>query len=417
MTETTRTRPASRAWRLAVLLMVIGLGGCDNVEWGGIDLAIQSPPPRTGPVTADVDVGERLPAGPLLYYVHRDTIGATVIPVGEIVDERLEPILPGDDPVAFGDRLISAYLRQDAELTLFRRGRRVGTLIVDSAAVPTGPACHRLPRATGAIELNSAADTATEFLAMARTQAPDGRMLPGGSLEPERRMQVVGNILAERVLRARGAQLPNWSRARRQLQPFPVSETRDLGFTATFLVDDELRVGNDDQGYSLFVVYTPQVQTGYDTTYVDYVSYTASGKAAPRVIDFLDWDRDGSVELLLEVFGTRNSWFEAVGPVEGEWQRVFRHRCDERSTDVPDPALLDAPPVDTVEGSIPPSRSSAGARPAPERPPVARPSAADTGRTTVDDPISTIRPTIQLSDPNRRPARRDTPPDSGGTAA
>jgi hypothetical protein len=429
MTETTRTRPVSTAWRLAVPLMVIGLGGCDNVEWGGIDLAIQAPPPRTGPVTADVAVGERLPAGPLLYYVHRDTAGATVIPVGEIIDERLEPIRPGDDPVAFGDRFISAYLRQGAELTLFRRGRRAGTLIVDSAAVPTGPACQPLPRATGAIEISDAADTVSEFLAMARTQAPDGRMLPGGSLEPERRMQVVGNILAERVLRSRGAQLPNWSRARRQLQPFPVSETRDLGFTATFLVDDELRVGNDDQGYSLFVVYTPQAQTGYDTTFVDYVSYTAAGKAAPRVIDFLDWDRDGSVELLLEVYGTRNSWFEAVGPVDGEWRRVFRHRCDERSTSVPIPATIDTVPVDTVEGSPPPAsaRSGVDARPPQtERPRAVTPAlgeadrtaAPDTGGTGLPDPITSIRPTIQLSDPGRpTPPRRDTQPDTSGTAA
>jgi hypothetical protein len=177
---------------------------------------------------------------------------------------------------------------------------------------------------------------------MARTQAPQGQTLPGGELAVEGRMQIVGNILAERALRARGAQLPNWSRARRQLQPFPVSETRDLGFTATFLVDDELAVGNDDQGYSLYIVYTPQAQAGYDTAYVSYTSYTAEGKAAPRTIDFLDWDRDGSVEILMEVFGTRNSWYAAVGSDGDEWSRTFEDRCDERAEPViPDTATSD----------------------------------------------------------------------------
>ncbi|NIP79060.1 MAG: hypothetical protein GWM90_07590 [Gemmatimonadetes bacterium] len=340
-----------------------------------------------------------------------------MIPVAEITDDRLEPIRPGDDPEAFGDRFISSFLRQGAELTLFRRGRRAGTLIVDSAAVPTGPACHPVPRATGTVELGDAADTASEFLAMARTQAPDGRMLPGGSLEPEPRMQVVGNILAERVLRARDAPLPNWSRARRQLQPFPVSQARDLGFTATFLLDDELRVGNDDAGYSLFIVYTPRAQTGYDTAFVAFTSYTAAGKAAPRVIDFLDWDRDGTAELLLEVFGTRTSWFEAVGTVEDSWQRIFRHRCEERySASVP-AGSPDSGAVDTVEGSPPPGRAAPTTpttRPARGRP-IPAPQPADTSAAPAD-PLSGVQPRIQISEPAGPPTRRDSQPDSGSVA-
>jgi hypothetical protein len=332
------TRRATAALRLPILLMVIGMAGCDNVEWGGLDVTVIRPPPTAPPVDEEVQAVDRLPDRPILYYVNRTTDRVTVVPVGEIDDERVEPIHMGDDPEAYGARFIAAFLRQGSELTLFRHGRRAGTVIIDSAYVPTADVCRRLPRGVGTVELAGTAGDATEFLAMARTQAPPGTVMPGRTLQPERRMEVVGNILAERALRARRAQLPNWAVARRQLQPFPVAGTQDLGFTATFLVGDQLQTGGDDNGYSLFILYTPQAPTGYDTAYVNYTSYPVDGKAAPRVIDFLDWSRNGHVDLLLEVFGTRSSWFEAVGRVGNEWRRTFRDQCDVPGSVVPRPA-------------------------------------------------------------------------------
>jgi hypothetical protein len=44
-------------------------------------------------------------------------------------------------------------------------------------------------------------------------------------------------------------------------------------------------------------------QTGYDTAFVNFRSYPETGKAAPRVIDYLDWTRDDKAELLLQVYG------------------------------------------------------------------------------------------------------------------
>ena len=353
MTGMTRKRLAAAAGHLAALLMVIGVAACDNVEWGGVDFAVRPPPPKAGPVAGDIEAGDALPQGPVLYHVTRDSARTTLIPVGEIMDDELRPIAVGADPEDFGERFITAFLRERGEFTLFHNGRRAGSFRVSSAHVPTSGVCRALPRATGSMELSGEAGEATEFLAMARTQAPQGRMIPGGEIQVEGRMQVVGNILAERALRARRAQLPNWARARRQIQPFPVSETRDLGFTATFLVDDELAVGNDDQGYSLYMVYTPQAQTGYDTAYVDYTSYTAEGKAAPRTIDFLDWDRDGNVELLQQVYGTTNSWYAAVGTDGDEWSQIFEDRCD--------PGMTTLPPDTTAPDSV---TADTAARPA-----------------------------------------------------
>ncbi len=323
-------RAAARTWRVAAVLMVIALTGCDNVEWGGVEVAVVPPPPKSGPAETQLGEVEELPQGAILYLVTRDSTRTTAVPVAEIADGETRPIRMGDDPKTYGDRFISSFLRAGGELTLFRHGRRAGTLLIDSASVqPAG--CTVLPVAVGRAELSGRTGDATEFLAMARTQAPQGVVLAPDSLEVEPRMQVVGNILAERILRDRHAQLPNWSRARRQLFPFPVEGSQDLGFTATFLVDDALEVGDDDQGYSLFVLYTPQAQT-YDTAYVEFTSYTASGKAAPRVVDFLDWNRDGSVELLLDVYGTRDSWFTAIGKTEGGWQQIMNARCPPSAT-------------------------------------------------------------------------------------
>lgn len=345
---------AGVALRLPILLMVIGLAGCDNVEWGGLDLSVVRPPPTAGPADEEAGDIDRLPDRPILYHVTRSPDRVVVVPVGEVGDDRLEPIHVGTDPEAFGARFISAFMRQGSELTLFRNGRRAGTVIVDSAYVPAGDVCRRLPRATGTLEIAGAAGDATEFLAMARTQAPPGTVMPGRTLQPERRMDVVGNILAERALRARRAQLPNWAIARRQIQPFPLANAQDLGFTATFLVGDQLEVGGDDNGYSLFVLYTPLPPTGYDTAYVSYTSYPVDGKAAPRVIDFLDWNRNGHVDLLLEVFGTRGSWFEAVGRVGDDWRRTFRDQCTVSGRVIPTP------------GAAAPGQDGAALPPAPE---------------------------------------------------
>lgn len=396
MTEPSGTRQTSAVARLAALLILIAVAGCDNVEWGGVQLAIVPPPPSAEAPQSELEAAERLPGGSILYYVRRDSAGAVVVPVGATTDDGMEAIDPGADPEGFGTRFIAAFLREGSELTLFNRGRRAGTLIVDSAYVPTGNVCNRLPRATGRLELSGGAGQATEFLALARTQAPDGRGMPGDP-EVDRRMQVLGPIMAERALRARGAQLPNWSRAGRQIFPFPTSEARDMAFTATFLVDDEMAVGNDDEGYSLFIVYTPQAQTGYDTAYVSYRSYPQTGKAAPRAIDFLDWDRDGSPEVLLEVFGTTDRWFEAVGRTDAGWDMILQDRCGTPAAAVA--ADTTGAPTDTVAGSAPVT--------APARPPVRQaPARTDTARAT--------QATIPLPEPQVRLSPGTRPDTSGG---
>ena len=367
------------------------------MEWGGIDIDVVPPPSKT-PETAATEASDVLPDGPILFYVHRDTARTTVIPVGQITGDGLDPITPHGDSDAFGARLIDAFLAPGTELALFRRGQRVGSVTIGEAAMPTGAVCRPLPRATGTTSLTGSAGV-EEFLALDTAVAPASRAPDG--LARARSMEVTSDMMAGRMLAERDVPVSSAAPLRRQLLPFPLADTPDPGFTATYLIDDSLGVGQDDAGAALFALFTPQGQTGYGPAFVGYADYAAGGKAAPRVIDFLDWDRDGSVELLLEVFGTTTSWFRAVGREGDGWGGIFEDRCDPRT----------APPADTAQA---PGNGEPGARTAEstrrQRPAGRQP----TGLEAIPEP------TIQLSNPGQTPrvgsdtVRDTTPPDTGG---
>jgi hypothetical protein len=326
-------------------LMLAATASCDNVDWGGADVAIVPPPPRADalPASADDLAGDPLPEGPLLFYVVPAPGGATMIPIGEISGDTLAPLRGTKNPAMYASRLVAAHMRRGGEFVLYRRGTRVGNFIVQESTLPAAGACPALPTARGTLELSASAQQIPEYLAISKVSAPEmGRNIPF-TTEPTRNMQVIAPILAERMIRARQAELPgNWQRAMAQLQPFPIANSRDAGFTATFLVGDELRVGSDNLGYSVFFIGEPGAQFGYDTTFVNFANYPQSGKTAPRVVDFLDWNRDGQVDLLLQVYGISGSWFEAVSKnAQGQWRRSFRDKCDK-------PAASAIPQADTT---------------------------------------------------------------------
>lgn len=327
--------------RAAGALILIGVAACDNVNWGGADFAIVPPPPQAqgGPgVSAGDSTVERLPEGPILYYVVPSAEGGTMVPIAEVAGDTLNALRAVQDPASFAALFISEHMRQGSEFVLFRAGIRAGTLIVQSAeALPGSGECAAIPRATGTLELGPVAAQAREFLALSKLHAPQVPRRVDQDLAPGRNMQVIAPILAERLMRARRAGLPgNWQRAMAQLQPFPLATMQQPGYATTFLVGDTLGPGLDDDGYSIFYIGIPN-QVSYDTAYVDYRPYPEGGKSAPRVVDFLDWDRDEQVELLLQVYGVSDRWFEAVGSTGGRWRRIFRDRC-EVTTPAPMPA-------------------------------------------------------------------------------
>lgn len=377
-----------RLRRAALAVILIALAACDNVEWGGARIAIVRPPAKGAGRAADTArEAERLPEGPVLYHVRATGAAGVMVPVAEIAGDSLRP-LRATDWVAFGRRFIAQHLRQGTEFALFHAGIRRGTLVLRSASMPDSTVCPRLPRASGILELTANEQEAAEFLALAKPHAPGTRRQRSPPPAPDRRLDLIAPILAEQLLRARAAPLPsNWQRARAQLVPLPLPGATDPGFAASFLVDDTLGTGLDDEGHSVFFVARPVAQTGYDTIFVRYADYARVGKEAPRLVDFLDWNRDDRVELLLEVFGSSDAWFEAVGQIDGRFQRVFDGRCERPQLRVP------AVTQDTGAPSVTPPRRSA---PAAERP---APAAA---------PELLGRPAAPRARP--RPAPADTPP-------
>lgn len=344
-------------------LNLILLGSCDNVSWGGAQFAVIPPPPKAEEpetATADAATGE-MPSGAVLSYVRMTAGGPVLMPVGEIAGDSLRRLGDPDEPDRYWTRFVGEEMRQGAEYVLYAKGRRVGTFVIQGASVPEPGVCPALPQAQGYTELTSGAGTSAEYLALPKRFAPDLNVSVDSAVaRATRRMSIVGPILAERMLRARSADLPgNWQVAMRQAQAFPAEEGRDLAFSATFLVGDTLGPGLDDSGYSLFFIAMPDPgATGYDTAYVNFRDYPSSGKAAPRVIDFLDWDRDGNGELLLQVYGTQGSWFEAVGKVGDDWQTILELRCEGREAAIAaeSAAAADSATADTVSGSpAPPS--------------------------------------------------------------
>jgi hypothetical protein len=340
-----------RLLRFVPGLAALVLAGCDNINWGGVEVAIVPPPqvnakPATGRGVGGTDVEERLPEGPVLYYVVNAKDGPIMMPVAEISGDTLLPIRARGDAQAFAQRFIASHLRQGSEFVLFRFGSRVGTLVVTAAEPPAPNACPALPRARGTTELAAGADQIPEFLAIASPYAPEIRRRAPGALEVARSMQVLGPILAEKMIRARRAPLPgNWQRAMSQLKPIPVSGVADLGYATTFLVGDTLGLGADNEGYSLFYVGVPAGMS-YDTVFVQFTNYAEAGKAAPRVVDFLDWNKDDQADLLLQVYGINDIWFETVGKTRsGEWRRTFRDRCEQGAGSTPS---LPAPAADTT---------------------------------------------------------------------
>jgi hypothetical protein len=312
--------------------ILVAMAGCDNVNWGGVEVAIVRPPTVNAKPTAGTggnDVEERLPEGPVLYYVVNSTNGPVLMPVGEISGDSMLPIRAVRDARAFNDRFIAEHMRQGNEFVLYREGSRVGTFVVTSATAPPANACPPLPRASGAMELGAGATGASEFLAIPEAYAPEIRRRAGAVPVASRTMQLLAPILAEKMIRARRAPLPgNWQRALAQLKPFPITTGTEPAYATTFLVGDTLGRGADNEGYSLFYIGTP-AQMSYDTVFVTYQDYRQGGKAAPRVIDFLDWTRDDQPELLLQVYGINDVWFEAVGKDnQGDWKRIFRDRCE-----------------------------------------------------------------------------------------
>lgn len=317
-----------RGARAAALLILTALSGCDNVQWGGSSMQVVPPPPASDVVQVSaVTQGSAslgLPTGSVLFHVVRTANGARIIPVAEISGDSLRTLRrpAGVSPQAYEQRFRRAVLEPNAQFALFRRGARVGTATVQA----NGPVSTcGVPSATGLVTTVAAAAAEQEFIAFRRGLEPDvvGEFSPPQVAGPIRRY---GPLIAERAVLQNGLPRPrSWPGAQRDLQALDVVRGGQPEMASTFLVGDQLAVGPpEEDGWSVFFVASYEQRTGYNPFYTEVSDYRKGGKRAPKLVDYLNWNRAGGSEMLVQVFGAQDSWYEAVSQDRGNrWTRVW----------------------------------------------------------------------------------------------
>jgi hypothetical protein len=326
-------RHLSRLRRASLLLIVAAAAACDNVTWGGTDVQVVPPPPAPGSLEIETDAQVfaelGLPSGTVLFHLVRDTAETRLVPVAEVAGEAMRTLRrpAGVSSAAYEARFRQAVLPVGAQYDVFRRGSRVGTFVVQGYGEPTR--CG-VPTATGNVTTVAAAADSREFLSFRRGLAPEGR----GEYSPPQitgSIRTYASIVAERLILQAGLPRPrSWAGAQRDLQAIEIMPGGNPEMSATYLVGDALQVGPADaNGYSIFYLADFETRRGYQPIYSEVRPYNQTGKAAPRLVDHLDWSGNETQDLLIQVFGRDQAWYEAVTRNQrGQWTKTWEaERC------------------------------------------------------------------------------------------
>ena len=316
---------------LAVALILTGATGCDNVAWGGIDVQVQGPPAsEAGPDsldqgTEDPEVTAKVP-GPLLLAGDRVDERAELVLVGEILEDGLAPF---PDPRFPGDSArLSQLTAPGSEWILFSEGVRVGRLFteVSDEAVEY---CGGPPRVSGVVELVPSATAAERFLALPASDARGRPYLPFETHTDVFDQRVAALAIARDAIGRNGAPIPSDGvlSIREHTQAFQPVDASSSWIATTFVNQDLLGIGSPSQGaYGVLVVARPEGD-GYGEAFSVFRSVETEGKGVPQYHDHLDWDGDGTSEILVDVFGATRRWFAALDRENGQWVRAYEDSC------------------------------------------------------------------------------------------
>lgn len=321
-------RPTNRRVRgAASVLILTALSGCDNVKWGGSEVQFVPPPPAGGTLEVSenpqtyADLG--LPGGPVVFHVKRGPGGAQLIPVGEVSGDSLRTLRrpAGVERSAYEQRFRQAVMETGSQFDLFRRGARVGTFQVGANGQATQ--CG-VPTALGSATVVASAADAQEFIAFRRGLAPQviGEYSPPQVTGP---MRTFASIVAERLVLQNGLPRPrSWTGAQRDMQPLEVSGGGTPEMAATYLVGDSLGVGPaQPDGYSILYIASYETRSGYTPFYSEARDYRRVPKGAPKVVDYLNWNTTEGPEILVQVFGRDQAWYEVISRRGNRWAKVW----------------------------------------------------------------------------------------------
>jgi len=275
-----------------------------------------------------------MPSGPLVFHVRRTSgVGdADMRAVAEVVEGGLEPVGPklAERAQEYIDAFSERYLRPDRPYTLYRDGARVGTFWVRSSWVQGSGLCSTLG-ADGQIELRPRLDTLSEFLAWEPGVRQERE--PFGPPEYRPNMAELAQVLAQRGI-SRVRATGSWRlRPPDDLRALNVG-TGPVGFAATFMVGDSLAaVAPPDSAGMAFVVADFDPSSGYFPLFFSAEWYGPGGKRALRWLDAADLVGDSAREYVLRAYGDQESWYEVVGPQDGQREVLWSSRrpvCEAR---------------------------------------------------------------------------------------
>ncbi len=320
----------ARPW-LSTFVILAVTSGCDNVSFGGIDIRLDPPPvtevAATDTAAADVPPPE-LPAEPVLFRVDRSGSRARISPVGEISGDSLVPLTSEREDARFRDYFVQERMERGREFTLFAQGARVGRFLLGDSTWVDESACTRPPAASGVVEVVPSAASATRFLAL---DATHGELFTHGDYSAtvvDQALRVTAANVAGTVIMDVGARWPpSMGRARGDVQVFPVSPDAPPVIAGTYLYEDQMAVAEATPASYAFFYLAEDAGEGYRSSYYWYRLVSEEGKGAARYFAHMDWNGDGSPEILLEVLGARERWHAALSRTAGRWERFFEDPC------------------------------------------------------------------------------------------
>jgi len=321
-----------RVRRLILLGIVVALTGCDNVTWGGVSMEMETSQDRLArtdgevPTPADAETEARTTpdpeVGPLLLMGRPSGDDVVLSLVGQLVDGRVTPT-PDDGA---GRKVVAERLSAGSRFTLFSEGTRVGTMVVDATRL-SDRYCAARPEVVGTAELVPQANEASQFLAIGG-DALDSEYT--GFTDPQHNydQRVASLAMMRELIPLVGAVWPETTLdIRRDIQIFERPEADAPTIAATFVYEDALNLGPPPaDAYSVFLI-GDAGPNGYRPSFASYREYGSDGKAAPRFFDHLDWDGDGTSELVLEVFGENGIWTSILDRTETGWTEVHHDAC------------------------------------------------------------------------------------------
>ena len=313
---------------LVVAVILTASTGCDNVEFGGFDIALKGPESATEQPTVGLGPIETVeyPKAILLAGLRQGAIGRFIV-VGEVHSDTLRQV--PNTQLSGKEEGIAKLIVPGSEWAVFSEGVRVGRMIAQSVSPAIG-FCGARSVISGVVELVATAANAERLLAMPADVVN----------QPYEEYRELSHTYEQRVatLAIAGDAIPRYGatwpelgtlNARDHIQSFQLRNTPGQSIAATFMVGDDLDVGNPGQGaYSLFVM-GHENDSGYVESYTWYRDTAEDGKAAPRYFDHLDWNGDGLDEILLDVFGNQKRSFAALSRQGDSWVHSYQDNCAE----------------------------------------------------------------------------------------